>query len=476
MSKNAKSDALKLSSNDSDTPRRSTLSRQLVTPRLPKALAEVVYGINEAGKRARSLSGAEIAKNLVAAARIYRCLLGPMDLLCAEIIKRPGDLSAADVADCCWALGTLNHASPDAFIAMGHRARALLSAGEITPKQIVLVAWAFAVRDERHSLFEPASQLWETLSARRGELVQDVEATLHQVLMWRRALGSEPSLPDGLRHSCAAAFMRERSERMAARDQETRNEVRVMIKVLTMPSAKKVGLIADGDYSVESFSVDALVQIGDDAFLVEFDGASNFVEIVEAQKGADGGGKRPALGKKKSFMSRGGRSGAEGGGGKGIPNERHDGATAFKYRVLRSLGHQVISVPYREWEKRRGKDEDLLAWLRKLMREEKRVHTAKAEAEASERAQSSWKRAITRVKNQGSRGFANAVLNSLRATHMGGETAPHVDTPGGRAPKAKLADERKRRASMMGRMGKSMKSHMHLPHMRRHSKSTNVEV
>ena len=53
------------------------------------------------------------------------------------------------------------------------------------------------------------------------------------------------------------------------------------------------------------------------------------------------------------------------------------GSTALKYRLLRSQGHRVVAVPWREWEKRRGKEEELLGWLRRLMRDEKKrkAHT-----------------------------------------------------------------------------------------------------
>ena len=48
------------------------------------------------------------------------------------------------------------------------RASVLLRAGSLSLSQLSLVAWACAVFDERHELFEPRSAAWEALAVRRS--------------------------------------------------------------------------------------------------------------------------------------------------------------------------------------------------------------------------------------------------------------------------------------------------------------------
>ena len=439
---------------------RSTLSRPVASAN-PKHASDIVDRVTEASKQAHLLPTMELASSLAAAAGISRCLSEPMEKLCAAVTKRAGELSASDVANCCWALGTMNHAAPEAFAALGHRAQKLLA--DFTSKDLSLVAWSFAVLNVDHKLFQPSSYFWEVMSSRRADLTSDMEATLHQVLLWRKELRSEPDdLPVALRQGCAASFSRECAEQQAGRDRSSKQEAQMLLKVLTMPQAKAAGLSADEDYTIEGFSVDVLVKVqggkpGEDQYLINFDGASHFISIV-----AEGLKKRNRAAEDHYRTD----SGAYGRNAK----DRHDGATALKYRLLRSQGHLVVPVPYKEWERRRGKETDLLSWIRKLMREERQRSQQLSDDEASTKAKTAWARALHRVRNRGATGFRNAARNAIAASNLGA----HGDMPPPHLERPPLVDGRKplRKSTFLARSMKSMKNLV--PH--RHRRNSKVDV
>ena len=115
--------------------------------------------------------------------------------------------------------------------------------------------------------------------------------------------------------------------------------------------------------------------------------------------------------RKSLHQPRSGGSGSNGGGGSAaveanLPEQRHDGATVLKLRLLRSFGHLVVPITWWEWEVHRTADADLMPWLRKLMRAEK-ARKAHAEQALAQAAYTARAHAIYEQASQASPGMAS---------------------------------------------------------------------
>lgn len=173
--------------------------------------AEVYNVVADAAERVNDLSPEDLRDIVTACARMRVCLTRPLEQAIGEIVVRPHELSAHEVASICWALATLAWPRPTAVLhALGDRAADTLSNFELG--ELAQLGWAFAVFDAQHALFEPGSAYWEAVVSMRLQLRHEHETLLHQAVLWRREIGREPALPEDMRMRLGAAFRRTRAE------------------------------------------------------------------------------------------------------------------------------------------------------------------------------------------------------------------------------------------------------------------------
>ena len=145
------------------------------------AQAEVYEELAAAGDQAHELSASDMAALLETCARMRKSLDEPIRSVITELVERPHELGLTEVASCCWSLATLDWPNTSAvFQVLGDRALQLVP--EMDLHLMSTIAWAFAVRDERHNLFEPSSPLWQRFLDLRNNLTYADEVSMHQTL------------------------------------------------------------------------------------------------------------------------------------------------------------------------------------------------------------------------------------------------------------------------------------------------------
>ena len=297
----------------------------------PQALGNILHALGKLAHRHRSFASSckEASLALMTEAAVRRSELKPQGL--ANVLYAFGLMAPHGVvaAEACGVLVT----------------EAAAQRSELNEQSLANTLYACALMDLRHQALEPASPLWQRIVAAGPILTAKAQCQLHQTLMWRRALQSEPALPEPLRRSLHEVFASQPTT--ASRTEQE------LCGVLSSPEAEGMGIhsVASDHRTAEGFSIDVHIErSAGTPFLVEFDGPSHFLQT-------------PMQGGTAAYASIG-------------HTLKLNSPTAFKHRVLRALGHRLVSVGFREWGSLPRAQSARLQWLLDRMDAEEERHAS----------------------------------------------------------------------------------------------------
>ena len=337
----------------------------------PQALGNILHALGKLAHRHRSFASSckEASLALMTEAAVRRSELKPQGLanvlyafgllaphgvvaaeacglLVTEAAARRSELRPQDLSNTLYAFGLMAPHGVVAAEACGVLVtEAAAQRSELNEQSLANTLYACALMDLRHQALEPASPLWQRIVAAGPILTAKAQCQLHQTLMWRRALQSEPALPEPLRRSLHEVFASQPTT--ASRTEQE------LCGVLSSPEAEGMGIhsVASDHRTAEGFSIDVHIErSAGTPFLVEFDGPSHFLQT-------------PMQGGTAAYASIG-------------HTLKLNSPTAFKHRVLRALGHRLVSVGFREWGSLPRAQSARLQWLLDRMDAEEERHAS----------------------------------------------------------------------------------------------------
>ena len=234
------------------------------------------------------------------------------DKMGAESKFTPTHLSRA-----CWAFATAHVPAPALFALLARRALVYLNLFE--PKSLAILAWCYAVADERNHgdfLARCSDFIAHSFNNRGGPtgFKEEHLRQLHQFQCWVQLEAQEPRalLPDAMRAECARIMVTE-SDGNAVQGSKLQNDVANAVRRLDMPDA------VHEEYTIPGLGSIVDIAIPKAKLVIEVDGPSHYTHHAVGPR-------------------------------QGGPPVESNGPTRMKERHVRAFGWRMFSVPYFEWQ------------------------------------------------------------------------------------------------------------------------------
>ena len=212
------------------------------------------------------------------------------------------DFSPQGISNLLWAFAMAGHLDDQLFLSMAIVARRAL--GEFNSHALANLGWAYSVADiDAECLFGDGAYVNKCIGQMEGFSSEGL-SQLHQWNLWRKELNSDDALPPAFAKRCLDEFTAGINHHKSRLQKDVVSELAAM------------GLVPQQEVQTQSgYTLDAIVEVGDNKIAIEVDGPSHFF------------GHEP------------------------------DGATIMKRRQIPRLDKiPILSVPYWEWNKL-GKDQ-----------------------------------------------------------------------------------------------------------------------